>query len=417
MKYSLMQRREVITLKDSLKVAKWEIKTIIKNKTFIIMTFFVPIIMLIIGVSVGYFSARTEETDKLVVGINNSSKVITNNELEALETGNVDFIFYDNLDEGEIAQEIENNNLSSFLVIPQGVLETNTVNYFFSDIQGIETDRIKELINPIIVEARIERSGYRTEVINNLVKEIDINSKSLSLEGNANSNVLEMFLPFGLAMLMVLASIFSGASLMQSIIKEKSNRIVEIILSSINSRDLMMGKVLGYGVIGLIQITIWAVSALTVLKFVFEFSLTSLFTVKIMYMFIFFVLGFILISAINAIVGSGMKEAQSGSQSTGFMVMIPMIPLYFSSLIINNPEGLLSYIFTYIPVTSATTMLIRMGFSNPPLIEILGVMVLLAVANYLFIKLAAKIFRVGMLMYGKNANLNELFKWARSSDY
>ena len=417
MKYSLMQRREVITLKDSLKVAKWEIKTIIKNKTFIIMTFFVPLIILIIGVSVGYFSARTEETDKLVVGINNSSKVITNNELEALETGNVDFIFYDNLDEGEIAQEIENNNLSSFLVIPQGVLETNTVNYFFSDIQGIETDRIKELINPIIVDARIKESGYKTEVINNLVKEIDINSKSLSLEGNANSNVLEMFLPFGLAMLMVLASIFSGASLMQSIIKEKSNRIVEIILSSINSRDLMMGKVLGYGVIGLIQITIWAVSALTVLKFVFEFSLTSLFTVKIMYMFIFFVLGFILISAINAIVGSGMKEAQSGSQSTGFMVMIPMIPLYFSSLIINNPEGLLSYIFTYIPVTSATTMLIRMGFSNPPLIEILGVMVLLAVANYLFIKLAAKIFRVGMLMYGKNANLNELFKWARSSDY
>mgnify|MGYP006288097473 CR=1 FL=1 len=417
MKYSLMQRREVITVKDSLKVAKWEIKTIIKNKTFIIMTFFVPLIILIIGVSVGYFSARNEETDMLVVGINNSSKVITNNELEALETDNVDFIFYDNLNEEEIAQEIENNNLSSFLIIPQGVLDTNTVNHFFSDIRGIETDRIKELINPIIVEARIERSGYRTEVINNLVKEIDINSKSLSLEGNDNSNVLEMFLPFGLAMLMVLASIFSGASLMQSIIKEKSNRIVEIILSSINSRDLMMGKVLGYGVIGLIQISIWAVSALTVLKFVFEFSLTSLFTVKIMYMFIFFVLGFILISAINAIVGSGMKEAQSGSQSTGFMVMIPMIPLYFSSLIINNPEGLLSYIFTYIPVTSATTMLIRMGFSNPPLIEILGVMVLLAVANYLFIKLAAKIFRVGMLMYGKNANLKELFKWAKSSDY
>ncbi len=417
MKYSLMQRREVITVKDSLKVAKWEIKTIIKNKSFIVMTFFVPLIILIIGVSIGYFSASNEETDKLVVGINNRSKVITNNELEALETDNVDFIFYDNLNEGEIAREIENNNLSSFLVIPQGVLETNTVNYFFSDIQGIETDRIKELINPIIVEARIEKSGYRTEVINNLVKEVNINSKSLSLEGSANSNVLEMFLPFGLAMLMVFASIFSGASLMQSIIKEKSNRIVEIILSSINSRDLMMGKVLGYGVIGLIQITIWAVSALTVLKFVFEFSLTSLFTVKIMYMFIFFVLGFILISAINAIVGSGMKEAQSGSQSTGFMVMIPMIPLYFSSLIINNPEGLLSYIFTYIPVTSATTMLIRMGFSNPPLIEILGVMVLLAVANYLFIKLAAKIFRVGMLMYGKNANLKELFKWARSSDY
>jgi len=226
-----------------------------------------------------------------------------------------------------------------------------------------------------------------------------------------------MLLPFGFAMLMVFAAIFSGSALMQSIIKEKSNRIVEIILSSINSWDLMMGKVLGYGIIGLIQIIIWTISALTVLKFVFDFSLTSLFTIKIMYMFIFFVLGFVLISAINAIVGSGMKEAQSGSQSTGFMVMIPLIPLYFSSFIVNNPEGLFSYIFTYIPFTSATTMLIRLGFSNPPLLEIIGVMVLLIVANYLFIKLAAKIFRVGMLMYGKNASFKELFKWARSSDF
>lgn len=412
-----MQLKGVITMKDSLKVAKWEIKTIIRNKTFIIMTFFVPLIILIIGGSIGYFSARNEETDKLIIGINNRSNVILNNDLESLETENVDFIFYDDLNEGEIAQNIEEKNLSSFIIIPEGVLETNTVNYFFSDIQGIETDRIKELISPIIVDARIKESGYETEVINNLVKEINVNAKSLSLEGNANSNIMEMFLPFGLAMLMVFASFLSGASLMQSIIKEKSNRIVEIILSSINSWDLMLGKVLGYGILGLIQVTIWSISALAVLKFVFDFSLAGLFTIKILYMFIYFILGFILISSINAIVGAGMKEAQSGSQSTGFLVMIPLIPLYFASLIINNPEGLLSYVFTYIPFTSATSMLIRLGFSNPPLIEIIGVMVLLLVTNLILIQLAAKIFRVGMLMYGKNASFKELFKWAKSSDY
>src|SRR6056297_204606 len=404
-------------MQDSLKVAKWEIKTIIRNKTFIIMTFFVPIIILIIGGAVGFFAARGEDTEKLVVGINNKSEVITDNEIEALETEKINFIFFENINEDEIEDMIDENNLSSFLFIPQGVIENKTLENYFTDLQGIETSRIKNLLNPLIINKKIKQSGYEVEVINSLVEEINIESKSLNSKGSSDSNVMEMLLPFGFAMLMVFAAIFSGSALMQSIIKEKSNRIVEIILSSINSWDLMMGKVLGYGVIGLIQITIWAVSALTVLKFVFDFSLASLFTIKIFYMFIFFVLGFILISAINAIVGSGMKEAQSGSQSTGFMVMIPLVPLYFSSLIINNPEGLLSYIFTYIPVTSATTMLIRMGFSNPPLIEILGVMVLLAVANYLFIKLAAKIFRVGMLMYGKNANLNELFKWARSSDY
>lgn len=404
-------------MQDSLKVAKWEIKTIIRNKTFLIMTFFVPIMILIIGGAIGFFAARGGETEQLVVGIQNQSQVINNNEIEALETAKIDFVFFDNIKQDEIVATIDNNNLSSFLIIPQNVMEQNTINNYFNDLQGIETERIKSLLNPLFVNTRIQQAGYDVNMINNLVQEINIESQSLNSEGSANTNIMEMFLPFGFAMLMVFAAIFSGSALMQSIIKEKSNRIVEIILSSINSWDLMMGKVLGYGVIGLIQITIWAVSALTVLKFVFDFSLASLFTIKIMYMFVFFVLGFILISAINAIVGSGMKEAQSGSQSTGFMVMIPLIPLYFSSFIINNPEGLFSYIFTYLPVTSATTMLIRLGFSNPPLIEIFGVMILLAVANYLFIKLAAKIFRVGMLMYGKNASLKELFKWAKSSDY
>ena len=404
-------------MQDSLKVAKWEIKTIIRNKTFLIMTFFVPIMILIIGGAIGFFAARGGETEQLVVGIQNQSQVINNNEIEALETAKIDFVFFDNIKQDEIVATIDNNNLSSFLIIPQNVMEQNTINNYFNDLQGIETERIKSLLNPLFVNTRIQQAGYDVNMINNLVQEINIESQSLNSEGSANTNIMEMFLPFGFAMLMVFAAIFSGSALMQSIIKEKSNRIVEIILSSINSWDLMMGKVLGYGVIGLIQITIWAVSALTVLKFVFDFSLASLFTIKIMYMFVFFVLGFILISAINAIVGSGMKEAQSGSQSTGFMVMIPLIPLYFSSFIINNPEGLFSYVFTYLPVTSATTMLIRLGFSNPPLIEIFGVMILLAVANYLFIKLAAKIFRVGMLMYGKNASLKELFKWAKSSDY
>ena len=404
-------------MQDSLKVAKWEIKTIIRNKTFLIMTFFVPIMILIIGGAIGFFAARGGETEQLVVGIQNQSQVINNNEIEALETAKIDFVFFDNIKQDEIVATIDNNNLSSFLIIPQNVMEQNTINNYFNDLQGIETERIKSLLNPLFVNTRIQQAGYDVNMINNLVQEINIESQSLNSQGSANTNIMEMFLPFGFAMLMVFAAIFSGSALMQSIIKEKSNRIVEIILSSINSWDLMMGKVIGYGVIGLIQITIWAVSALTVLKFVFDFSLASLFTIKIMYMFVFFVLGFILISAINAIVGSGMKEAQSGSQSTGFMVMIPLIPLYFSSFIINNPEGLFSYIFTYLPVTSATTMLIRLGFSNPPLIEIFGVMILLVVANYLFIKLAAKIFRVGMLMYGKNASLKELFKWAKSSDY
>lgn len=417
MKYLLTMLEVNLKMNDSIKVAKWEIKTIIRNKTFIIMTFFVPLFILLIGGGIGYFSARSQDQNKMNIGIDNRSNLITEAQIMEMETDIINFKMLNQVETEEIGQVIKDNEIDGFLVIPNNVFETNTVKYYFTDIQGLETDRIQEILNPLIMNIRIRNSGYDVETINNLIQDINVESNSLNLQGDTNMNPMEMFLPFGLAMLMVFASIFSGATLMQSIIKEKNNRIVEILLSSINSWDLMLGKVIGYGIIGLTQISIWSISAILILKFVFDFTLATLFTIKILYMFIFFILGFILISAFNAIVGAGMKEPQSGSQSTGFLVMIPLIPLYFSSFIINYPEGILSYVLTYIPFTSATAMLIRLGFSNPPLIEIVGVMVLLTVANYLLIKLAAKIFRVGMLMYGKNASIKELFKWAKSSDF
>lgn len=404
-------------MNDSLKVAKWEIKTILKNKTFIVTTFIVPLLILIIGGGVGYFSARSSNNKQLEIGLISRSEVITTEKIVNTENENINFVFLDSVNEKEIGQVLQEKKLTGVLVLPENVLKTNNVNYYFSDIQGIETERIKRVLNPIIVNARIESSGLDVNMVNNLVREININSIPASIEGNKSSSPLEMFLPFGFAMLMVFASIFSGATLMQSIIKEKNNRIVEIILSSINSQNLMFGKVLGYGLVGLLQVSIWSISALIILKFVFDISLMAVFSIKILYMLIYFILGFILISSINAIVGAGMKDSQSGSQSTGFLVMIPLIPLYFASVIINNPTGTLSYIFSYIPFTSATAMLIRLGFSNPPLVEIFGVMVLLIISNFILIRLAAKIFRVGMLMYGKSASIKELFKWAKSSDY
>lgn len=402
-------------MKDSLKVAKWEIKTVIHSKVFIIMTFFVPLLILIIGGVIGYISSSGLGSKELTIGLNNQTQTIDDDRFLALNSQNTNIKLYNEEDEEKIMNLINEQKLDSYLVIPSNVLKSNKILSYFTDISGIENDRIFNMINPIIVETRITESGYQLSEINSMVQNIQIESKPLNSKGS--SNPIEMFLPFGLAMFMVFASIFSGASLMQSIIKEKSNRIVEILLSSINSWDLMLGKVLGYGVLGCLQILIWSISAVIVLKLFFEISIVSLLTVKIMYMFIFFILGFIIISSINAIVGAGMKEAQSGSQSTGFLVMIPLIPLYFSAIIINNPDGTLSHLFSYIPFTAATTMLVRLGFSSPSILEIAIVIIILIVSNFLLIKLAAKIFRIGMLMYGKNASFKELFRWARSKDF
>ena len=136
-------------MQDSLKVAKWEIKTIIRNKTFLIMTFFVPIMILIIGGAVGFFAAQGGETDQLVVGIQNQSQVITNGEIEALETTKIDFVFFNNINEDEItATDIDKadaNDLLDIIINQEGKVMVNN-----KDLSFLNDVKFKEFIYTFI---------------------------------------------------------------------------------------------------------------------------------------------------------------------------------------------------------------------------------------------------------------------------
>lgn len=123
------------------------------------------------------------------------------------------------------------------------------------------------------------------------------------------------------------------------------------------------------------------------------------------------------VASTNAIIASSMKDAQSGGQSAGIFILIPIIPIYFSMPIMNSPNGVISRVLSFIPIFTPTTMMLRLGVSTPPVWEIIVTIFLLIVSSYLLMILASKLFRIGMLMYGKTANLKELIKWARSKEY
>jgi ABC-2 type transport system permease protein len=404
-------------MKDSLKVARWETKRLVKSKVFLVITFIIPLVILLIGGVVGYFSSRNTLPDTFILGVIDETGVLGKGIENKFAEKNYEVKFFDRNLKDKINKIIKKEKLDGFLLIPETVFKENQIDYYFKDLLGLNNDLIINTVNPLIIDMRLKNNGYSPEEIYSLTKSVHINEIPIEESGKSVSNIGSMFIPFGLAILMVFASMFSGGTLMQSIIKEKSNRIVELILSSISSKSLMTGKVIAYGVLGLIQISIWSISAILLIKFFFDISLTPLLNVKTLYMFIYFLLGFILTASINAIAGAGMKEAQSASQSTGLLVIIPIIPIYFASAIIRNPEGILSKVLTYLPFTTPTTMLLRLGFSSPGIIEIILTIFILIITNYFLLKLAAKIFRIGMLMYGKNASFKELFRWARSRDY
>lgn len=216
---------------------------------------------------------------------------------------------------------------------------------------------------------------------------------------------------------MILAVFFSGSILLQSIIKEKTNRIVEIILSSIPAKALMFGKIIAYALLSIVQILIWVLAGSLVILYFEPKTLESLYSTKTFLMLLYVFFAFLLVASLNAILGSSAKDAQSGSQATGLLVLIPVIPIYFATSIIQEPNGTISKVLSYIPFFTPTTMMLRLGVSAPSGKEIILTIVILLVFSYLLILLSAKLFRIGMLMYGKNVNLRELIKWARSKDY
>ncbi len=403
-------------MQDSFKVARWEIKKMIRSKTFLVLTFLIPVLMLLIGGVVGYFSSRNTAPETLTIGVIDRSGILLDEIKAGFAKKNYEVRVIKDNQSKNYSQIIKEDKLDGILVIPAEVLSENQVDYYFTDIGGMEKNALSRILNPIITDRRLRAKGYLPEEIYPLIRNVEINARTLvgNETGAGPGSMGNMFLPLGLTMLMVFASMFSGGTLMQSIIKEKSNRIVELILSSISANSLMTGKVIGYGVLGSIQITIWGVSAFLLANYFLDISILPLLNIKTVYMLIYFFLGFILTASINAIVGAGMKEAQAGTQSTGLLVIIPIIPVYFASAIVSNPGGTIARILSFIPFTTPTTMLLRLGFSTPPAWEIGFTILILLITNYLLVKLAAKIFRVGMLMYGKNASFRELIRWARS---
>ncbi|MFW6034770.1 MAG: ABC transporter permease, partial [Halothermotrichaceae bacterium] len=272
-------------MKDLLKIVKWEVLKNIKNKTFIVLTFVFPIIMIAIGVIAGYFAQAGDGGLDLNVGIIDKTGELSAPLQTSFQENDFEASFFTADREDEIDKIMSERKLDGFLIIPENVVEENKATYYFEELEGAETDFIEDTLSSIIIDKRLINSGYQPDEVLALTRDVSIVTQSL----DDSESFISMMLPFGMAFLMVFGSFLSGSLLMQGIIKEKTNRIVEIILSSVPAKTLMGGKVLGYGILGLIQVAIWLCSALLIVMYFDYRVLSSFFSLKILIMFIYFI--------------------------------------------------------------------------------------------------------------------------------
>lgn len=428
-------------------ITKREFLTQVKKKSFIILTLLAPILLLGFGAVIGLmFKANESHSIIEVVDKNGLFK----NQLKSNDKLN--YVFVSAADEKSKINNLKNNeSLDGILVLPElkdqnfDELEKNTRLVINNKIGFDTKQKIVSDINEVIKKEKIKKLGIAEVQLDNLDKSFNLKTINVS-ENNKEDSDLVFGVKSVLSMLLMYVTfmfiIIYGVRVMRSVLEEKNNRVVEIIISSVKPFELMMGKILGVTMVALTQFIVWitmSVIGALVLNTGFSaipknipgnegvtekfdvlqmgtqisHSLLELNFPLIIFVFItFFLLGYIFYSSIYAAIGSAVDNETETQQFTLFAVLPLMLGMYGSFTLMNNPDGPLGFWLSIIPFTSPVAMIARIPYGVPAWQIALSIGLLLGTTLFM-IFLAGKIYRVGILMYGNKATLKEIWKWIK----
>jgi len=277
---------------------------------------------------------------------------------------------------------------------------------------------LKKAFNAAIIEWRLAKEGVEPARVSELIKGVRI--ETLDERGERDSKAF--WLSFALVVLLYIMIWLYGLMVMQGVVEEKQSRIVEVLLSSVKPFQLMLGKLIGIGLVSLTQVIVWSLSSLALsllsagpLLATSSIKVPQISTTQIVFFVVYFVLGYFLYSSIFAIVGAMVSTEADAQQAQAPVTFALIIPLVLLPLALRNPNSLVTTILSLVPFFSPIMMLARMTIHQPPWWQIALSLVLMIGALFGAIWTAAKIYRVGVLMYGKPPTLPELAKWLKYS--
>ncbi len=431
-----------------------EYSTRVRKKSFIIMTVLMPALMAALFLLPAYFMSQ-DDTKERSIAVYDGSTIL----LGQLESNKyTKFQFIEKADYEKIKDNLKQTSFYALLVVQPNVLNTNTVQLVSASnipfdlrnqIQGkikavIEKEKMAEVIKQTAIpdlEARIKAT--KTSI------NIDTIKLGESGEAKKSSTEIGMILGYLLGFVIYMFILLYGQMVMQGVMEEKQSRIVEVIISSVKPFDLMMGKIIGIALVGLTQLAIWIVLGFAIITSAqglmpsaqkagsaqeimaqssqiagqaatpaqmdkMQEILSSLGSVNfplIIGCFIFFFIGgYLLYSSLFAAVGSAVDAAEDAQQ---FMMPI-MMPIILAIIVmmsaIKNPEGATAFWFSIVPFTSPVVMMARIPF-GVPVWQLALSMSLLILTFVIMVWAAGKIYRTGILMYGKKTSWKELGKW------
>jgi ABC-2 type transport system permease protein len=402
---------KILKWPNIFKVFRWEFLKNLKSPTFLITTLMVPLIMLL-AAGISYYAGVGASKEEQQVAVIDE----TGNFFPYLESNLADSPLKVTLQEAaqreQLAAQVEDGELNGYLLFTAENVQSGMIDYYVGDAKEMNTSAVNEAVTAAVTLYRMEKMGLTAEQISAATAPVVLQSRSVSGE---EFSLAEMIAPFFLSIVLIVAVMISGQVLMYGVIKEKRNRIIEILLSSVTALDLLLGKIIGFGLLGLLQIAIWLSVGLAVAGRFMDLSQMGMRPAEILPMVLFFLGGYVMFAALFAATGATMKDAEGGSQVQGLVVIIPMIPMFASSAIMMSPNALWVRIFSYIPIFTPVTMLMRIGAATLPWWELASTFAVLMLGVVFFIYLGARIFSRGLLQFERTLSLKDIGKMTRKN--
>ncbi|HEX6059933.1 MAG TPA: ABC transporter permease [Gemmatimonadaceae bacterium] len=289
----------------------------------------------------------------------------------------------------------------------------------------LDMNRIERSVRQAAMAQRLEREGVDVAIVDSLVTaRLDIPAERITDRGRGGSGIIGFIFAFGIAFLLYMSIILYGQNVLRGVMEEKQTRVAEVVMSSVRTDTLLAGKVIGVGAVGLTQLVLWGITSWLLLEVrapilarfgqpVTPLDLPSIGFGGLLLLLAFFLLGFIFYSALFAAVGAMVNSDQEAQQAAQPVMMLLIAGIIFLNPVLLNPQSTLAQVVSIVPFSAPIIMPLRLSLIAVPTWELAASLAALVAACLAAVWLAARIYRVGMLMYGKRPSMRELVRWVR----
>ena len=416
----------------------------VRTKWFIIVTLFGPIFFAVIMILPGYLSVKGMREARVsslrivdATGIGLGERVAMRLAVPQLAAGGVPALArVDTVDQSGVAviedalvAKIQAREENGVLILDSATVASGRARYLGRDAGSVgQVEALESATRFAVLSARAEAAGISAETAEGLARlRVNISGEKITDQGKGGDGLAGTIFGFGVAFLLYMSIILYGQNILRGVLEEKTTRVAEVVVSSVSPDILLAGKVIGVGAVGLTQMAVWVGSSVlfwekraSVFKMIGvnnmpQMSFPTIEPLVAVALVLFFILGYTFYASLFAAVGAMVSTQEEAQQASQPVLMMLVFSIIFVQPVMTNPTGQLALTMSYLPFSAPIIMPMRMTATPVPPMEIIGSLLGVALACVVATWLAARIYRVGLLMYGKRPSMRELVRWIRQA--